>query len=259
MTNTRRGDFHHPHLAAATAATLSGFAGRDLDGLARLRRFAGLDWSRRHIDRRRWPGADVADLDGVPLVAARVDLVDDDDATIGGHSGNSTVAGRRDVTTGTTAIASGTETISAPDGATETTTTIVIVAGGYRQVATSPGGIADRGASAGVDINVGAVVDIAAVDGNRAGRALAVGATTDVADVDRIATVTTRIDFANDHDAAVRAGIGSPAITGRGNPAGEAMPAQAVPAADRATPTTVAPVLIVIIAGSRGQVTATSR
>ena len=86
MTDARRGDSRHSHLAATTAAsttTLGRLAVRDRDGLAWLRWFrwlARLGWSLWDVDRT---GADVTDFDGTPLVATRVDLVDDDDAAVG--------------------------------------------------------------------------------------------------------------------------------------------------------------------------------
>ena len=46
--------------------------------------------------------------------------------------------------------------------------------------------------------------------------AFAVGATADVADANRVAAVATRVDLADDDDAAVGAGVGAPAVPGGG-------------------------------------------
>ena len=93
------------------------------------------------------------------------------------------------------------------------TVVAVIAAGDRGQVVIAAGGITDRRAAAGVDIDVRAVIDVAAVDGGRS--AFAVRATADIAGADRVPLVATRVDLADDHDAAVGAGIGASTVAGR--------------------------------------------
>ncbi len=89
----------------------------------------------------------------------------------------------------------------------------IIAAGDRGQVVIPAGGITDGRTAAGVDIDVRAVIDAAAVDGGRS--AFAVGAAADIAGADRVPLVATRVDLADDHDAAVGAGIGSSTVAGR--------------------------------------------
>ena len=127
--------------------------------------------------------AHTADADRIPLVSARVDLVDDDDAAVGAGASDSAISGQ--------------------DG---------VVTVGQTQVAVAARGITDRRAAAGVDSEIRAVIDVAAVDGAHAAFAVAA---TDAIDVDRVPLVPTGVDGADDDDATVGAGICATTVSGR--------------------------------------------
>src|SRR5215204_6944057 len=169
---------------------------------------AVVDGAATNGDRAPAAGTEVTNPYHVALVATRVDLVDHHDAAIGAGASNPTIAGRCDVATRS-------EAVPAVDQAPQPAATVVavITAGDRGQVVTSARGITDSRAPAGVDIDIRAVIDVAAVDGGRS--TFTIGATTDIAGADRIPLVVTRVDLTDDHDAAVGAGIGASTVAGR--------------------------------------------
>src|SRR5215204_4297485 len=169
---------------------------------------AVVDGAATNGDRAPAAGTEVTNPYYVALVATRVDLVDHHDAAIGAGASNPTIAGRCDVATRS-------EAVPAVDQAPQPAATVVavIAAGDRGQVVTTARGITDSRAPAGVDIDIRAVIDVAAVDGGRS--TFTVGATTDIAGANRIPLVVTRVDLTDDHDAAVGAGIGASTVAGR--------------------------------------------
>src|SRR5215212_6742007 len=102
----------------------------------------------------------------------------------------------------------------------------IVVAGRCGQVAATPGSIRDRRATTGVDIDIRAVVDGAATNGDRAP-----AAGTEVTNPYHVAWVATRVDLVDHHDAAIGAGASNPTIAGRCDVATRS---EAVPAVDQA-------------------------
>src|SRR5204863_365952 len=85
---------------------------------------------------------------------------------------------------------------------------VVAIAGGGGEVATTAGGVGDRRATAGVDVQVRRVFDVADVDVDRTARAAAA----DVADADGVPLIIAGVDLVDDHDAAVSADAGDAAV-----------------------------------------------